>query len=141
MRGYIEHINPEGLVKNPAFSQIVTTQGNGKTIYIGGQNSVNAKLEIIGKDDLQAQTEQVMQNIQTALSACQSTFKNVVKLNIHLVQGQNPFTAFQAASKFLDSAITPPAITVVMVAGLSHPDFLIEVDATAFLAEQKNTHL
>ncbi len=39
----IEYMNPDGLSKNPAFSQIVTTQGKGKTIYIGGQDSVNAK--------------------------------------------------------------------------------------------------
>lgn len=31
----VEYINPDGLSKNPAFSQIVTTQGSGKTIYIG----------------------------------------------------------------------------------------------------------
>ena len=45
----MEHINPEGLIKNPAFSQIITTGRDGKTIYIGGQNSVNEKREIIGK--------------------------------------------------------------------------------------------
>ena len=43
----MEHINPEGLIKNPAFSQIITTEGNGKTIYIGGQNAVNEKREIL----------------------------------------------------------------------------------------------
>ncbi len=45
----IQHINSEGLFKSPAFSQIVTTQGNGKTIYIGGQNAVNAQSQIVGK--------------------------------------------------------------------------------------------
>ena len=44
-----EHINPKGLFKSPAFSQIVTTQGSGKTIYIGGQNAVNDKAELVIK--------------------------------------------------------------------------------------------
>jgi len=35
MMNRMEHINPEGLIKNSAFSQIITTEGNGKTIYIG----------------------------------------------------------------------------------------------------------
>jgi hypothetical protein len=48
MNEKIQHINPAGLLNNPAFSQIVITEGNGKTIYIGGQNSVNAKREIVG---------------------------------------------------------------------------------------------
>jgi hypothetical protein len=51
MSNKIEHINPEGLSKNPAFSQIITTQGNGKTIYIGGQDAVNSNGEIIGKGE------------------------------------------------------------------------------------------
>jgi len=31
----IQHINPDGLSKNPAFSQVIVTQGSGRTIYIG----------------------------------------------------------------------------------------------------------
>jgi hypothetical protein len=45
----MEHINPDGLIKNPAFSQIIMTEGNDKTIYIGGQNALNENGEIIGK--------------------------------------------------------------------------------------------
>ena len=61
-----EHINPEGLFENPAFSQVVSTQGNGKTLYIGGQNAVNRHAEIVGKDDIAKQTEQVMNNLDIA---------------------------------------------------------------------------
>ena len=60
MNNNIQHTNPDGLLKNPAFSQKVVTRGNGKTIYIGGQNSVNANRETIDKNNLQVQTEQVM---------------------------------------------------------------------------------
>jgi enamine deaminase RidA (YjgF/YER057c/UK114 family) len=59
MDNKIQYINPDGLSKNPAFSQIVTTQGSGKTIYIGGQDAVNAQGEIVGKGDIAEQTEQV----------------------------------------------------------------------------------
>lgn len=34
--GQVQHINPEGLSKNPAFTQVVTVTGPAKTIYIGG---------------------------------------------------------------------------------------------------------
>ncbi len=74
------------LIKNPAFSQIITTEGNGKTIYIGGQNVVNENREIIGKDDILQQTEQVMKNLETALQSCGANFENLVKLNIHIVE-------------------------------------------------------
>lgn len=129
----MEHINPDGLLKNPAFSQIITTEGSGKTIYIGGQNAVNEKREIMGKNDIEKQTEQVMKNLEIALHSCGATFENLVKLNIHIVQGQNAYGAFQVSQKFLGQNSNPPIITVLYVAGLINPDFLIEIDAIAFL--------
>lgn len=135
MNGQIEHINPDGLSKNPAFSQIVTTQGNGKTIYIGGQNSVNENREITGKGDIARQTEQVMKNLQTALLACGATFDNLVKLSIYVVQGQNLYGAFQTSQKFFGNQTNPPVISVLIVAGLANPDFLVEIDATAYISE------
>lgn len=132
----IQYINPEGLSKNPAFSQAVIVQGPGKTIYIGGQNAVNSKGEIIGKHDLSKQTEQVMQNLQIALTACGATFDNLVKLTIHIVQGQDIRLGFQASQKFLGHLQNPPAITGFFVAALARPDFLVEIDAVAFVPEQ-----
>ena len=132
----MEHINPDGLIKNLAFSQIITTQGNGKTIYIGGQNAVNENREIVGKDDILQQTEQVMKNIEIALKSCGVNFESLVKLNIHFVQGQNPFGAFQVSQKFIGQKSNPPIITVLYVAGLINPDFLIEIDAIAFKPEK-----
>ena len=136
MGNKIEHINPKELSKNPAFSQIVTTQGNGKTIYIGGQDAVNAKAEIIGKVDLAAQTEQVMKNLQTALSASGATFDNLVKLTIYMVQGQNIQSGFEVSQKYFGKLKNPPVISVLVVAGLANPDFLVEIDATAFIPEK-----
>ena len=131
----MQYINPDGLFKNPAFSQIVTTQGGGKTIYIGGQNSVNTQREIVGRGDISEQTEQVMKNVQTALSACGATFDNLVKLTIHIVQGQDLYRGFQASQKYLGGLKNPPAITGFFVFGLAHPDFLVEIDAIAFIPE------
>ena len=136
MSNKVQHINPEGLSKNPAFSQIVTTQGNGKTIHIGGQDAVNSNGEIIGKGDIATQTEQVMKNLQTALLACGATFDHLVKLSIYMVQGQNLYSGFQVSQKYLGHLENPPAISVLIVAGLAHPDFLVEIDATAFISEE-----
>ena len=36
----IEFANPDGLLKNPAFSQVAVTKGQGSVIYIGGQNAI-----------------------------------------------------------------------------------------------------
>lgn len=136
MSNEIQHINPDGLAKNPAFSQIVTTQGNGKTIYIGGQDAVNAQGEVVGKEDIAEQTEQVMKNLQTALSACGATFDDLIKLSIYLVQGQDLNSAFQVSQKYFSKVKNPPVVSVLIVAGLANPDFLVEIDAIAFIGEK-----
>jgi len=135
MSDKIQYINPDGLSKNPAFSQVVTTHGGGKTIYIGGQDAVNAQGEIVGKGDIAEQTEQVMKNLQTALAACGATFDHLVKLTIHIVQGQDLYRGFQASQKYLRGLKNPPAITGFFVSALARPDFLVEVDAIAFIPE------
>ncbi|MBP9082990.1 MAG: RidA family protein [Bacteroidia bacterium] len=135
MNKQLKYFNPEGLFKNPAFSQIVTTQGSGKTIYIGGQNSVNSHGEIVGKGDIAEQTTQIMKNIQTALTACGATYDNLVKLTIHIVQGQDLIRGFQASQKYLGNLKNPPAITGFFVFALTHPDYLVEIDAIAFVPE------
>ncbi len=135
MSNKVQYLNPEGLSKNPAFSQVVTTQGKGKTIYIGGQDALNAKGEIIGKGDLSKQTEQVMENLKIALTACGAEFDNLIKLNIYIVQGQDIRLGFQASQKYLGGLKHPPAISGMFVSALANPDYLVEVDAIAFIPE------
>jgi enamine deaminase RidA (YjgF/YER057c/UK114 family) len=136
MSNQVNYINPDGLSKNQAFSQVVTTQCKGKTIYVGGQDAMNAKGEIVGKNDLAQQTEQVMKNLQIALEACGATFENLVKLTIFIVQGQDIRVGFQASQKFLGGLKNPPAISGLFVAALATPDYLVEIDAIAFLPEE-----
>ena len=76
-----------------------------------------------------------MKNLEIALHSCGANFENLVKLNIHIVQGQNAFGAFQVSQKYLGQNSKAPIITVLYVAGLINPDFLIEIDAIAFLPE------
>jgi len=132
MKGKITNINPEGLMKSPAFSQAVVTEGNGKTIYVGGQNAIDADGSIIGKGNMSLQSAQVMRNVETALAAAGATFSDVVKMNIYVVQGQNAKEAFAAAQPFMKQCPQPPAITGLFVASLANPEYLLEVEAIAF---------
>ena|SRR5215216_3993709 len=131
----VEHINPEGLSKNPAFTQVVTVTGPAKTIYIGGQDAVDASGTIVGKGDLKAQTEKVFQNLQTALEACGAGLEHVIKWNIYIVQGQPLGPGFEVSQRVWGNRPNPPTITAMFVAGLANPDFLIEMDAIAIVPE------
>jgi enamine deaminase RidA (YjgF/YER057c/UK114 family) len=136
MTTQIQHINPPGLFRNPAFSQAVVTQGKGKTVYIGGQDAVNTQGQVVGIGDIGAQTKQVMQNLQTALEACGASFENIVKLTIFIVQGQDLRQGFMASQQYLGGLKNPPAISGVFVAALARPEYLVEVEAIAFIPEE-----
>ena len=132
MNNKIDFINPDDLLKNPAFSQIAITKGSGNTIYIGGQNAITKDLAIIGKGDITVQTEYVLKNIETALNSCNATLDDLFKLTIYIVQGQDIRKGFEGAQNFLKKLSNPPVITGVIVAGLANPDYLVEIEAIAF---------
>ncbi len=130
-----EHISPDGLFKSPAFSQAVTVRGSAKTIYIGGQNAVNAQGSLVGSGDAAAQTRQVLENIKTILTSQGATFDDVVKLNIHLAPGVDPRDGFGAFREVVGETAQPPLVTVVFVAGLANPEYLVEIDGVAVVAD------
>lgn len=136
MNSAIEFLNPDELLKNPAFSQIAVTKGNGSTIYIGGQNAITKDLEIIGKGDIALQTEYILKNIEIALSACGATLDDLFKLTIYIVQGQDVRKGFEGAQGFLKKLSNPPVISGIVVAGLANPDYLVEIEAVAFKSEK-----
>ena len=129
--GRVEHLNPETLHHNPAFTQAVAVSGAVKTVYVGGQNAVDTSGKIVGQGDIAAQTEQVMQNIQAALAAGGASLEHVIKWNLYLVQGQRLQPGFEVFQRVWNRRPNPPAITMAFVAGLANPDFLIEIDAIA----------
>lgn len=133
--GSVQHLNPDGLSKNPAFSQAVVVTGPVKTIYIGGQDAVDASGAIVGKGDIKAQTEQIFKNLQTALAAAGAELEHVIKWNIYIVQGQSLQAGFEVFQQVWGQRPNPPAISGMFVAGLAHPDFLVEMDAVAVVPQ------
>ncbi len=133
----VQHINPDALNKNPAFTNVIVVSGPAKTIYIGGQDAVDAAGTIVGKGNIKLQAEQVFKNLQAALTAAGASLENIVKWNIFVVQEQPLQPAFEVFQNVWGRRPNPPTITVAYVAGLAHPDFLVEMDAIAVIP-QKN---
>ena len=130
-RGRVEHLNPEQLPRNPAYTNVVAVGGPAKTVYVGGQNAVTASGEIVGKGDIAAQSEQIYRNIVVALAAAGAELEHLIKLNIYIVEGQPLQPGFEAWQRVWGGRPNPPVITGVFVSALAHPDFLAELDAVA----------
>src|SRR5215831_15884957 len=131
MGGRVDFLNPGGLHRNPAFSNVAVVSGSVRTIYIGGQDAVDAEGNIVGIGDIAAQTEQVLRNLRTALAAAGVGPEHVVKWSLLVVEGQDLGSGFAAFQRVWGVRPDPPVITFAFVKGLAHPDFLVEMDAIA----------
>ncbi len=133
--GQVQYLNPDHLSKNPAFTNVIVVSGSVKTIYIGGQDSIDASGTIVGKGDIKQQTERVLNNLQVALQTSNAELEHIIKWNIYVVQGQPIQPAFEVFQRIWGRRPNPPAITVMFVSGLANPDFLVEMDAIAVVPE------
>jgi enamine deaminase RidA (YjgF/YER057c/UK114 family) len=133
--GRVEYLNPDGLVRNPAFTNVAVVSGPVRTIYVGGQDAVTAEGEIVGTGDLVAQTAQVLANIETALAAAGAGLEHVVKWSLFVVEGQDLRAGFRVFQQVWGDRPNPPLITGAFVKGLAHPDFLVEMDAVAVVPD------
>lgn len=125
------HINPAGLHHSPAFSQAVVVEQPTKTIYIGGQNGLDADGKVVGST-VGEQTSQALRNLATILESEGARLANIVHWSIAVVDGHALDEGVAAFRRAWNPADPPPAITVHVVAGLG-PGFLVEIDAVAVL--------
>ncbi|HSD56639.1 MAG TPA: RidA family protein [Methanotrichaceae archaeon] len=132
----VSYLNPEGLHRNPAYSQVVAVTGIARTVYVGGQNAVDASGNIVGKGDIRAQAEQVFKNLEIALASGGARLEHVVKWNIYVIQGQQLQPGFEVFQRVWGNRPNPPVITGLFVSGLANPDFLMEMDAIAVVPEE-----
>ncbi|HVV42106.1 MAG TPA: RidA family protein [Nitrobacter sp.] len=128
----IDWPHPEGLLRNPGFSQVVVASGR-RTVYISGQVSIDENGALVGGNDLAAQTTQTMRNLGLALSAAGATYADIVKITTYVVNYRPEQRAIvgKARGAFFDGV--PPASTLVGVTALAMPEWLIEIEAVAVI--------
>ena len=129
MQPQIHRMNPSSLPAPPGYSQVAVITG-GEWIVIAGQVALDQRGAVVGPGDFAVQAEQVFRNLMHALEAAGAGPRNLVKLTT-FVTDISQLPAFRRArDQFLDPA-HPPASTLVEVARLFRPEFLIEVEALA----------
>ena len=125
----IRFINPEGLVRPAAYTQLVEVAGASRMVYVSGQLGTTSDGKLAGAD-FRAQAEQVFANLETALVAVGASFADVVKINSFLADiGHLPILR-EVRARHLDAAALP-ASTTIAVSGFAIPGALLEVEAVA----------
>jgi enamine deaminase RidA (YjgF/YER057c/UK114 family) len=87
---------------------------------------------LVAAGDWEGQARAVFQNVTTALDAAAAGWSDVVKLTFFVVDVAELATIRAVRDEFIDRS-RPPTSSLVQVAGLIHPDLLLEVEAVAWL--------
>ena len=125
-------LTPDSLPAPTGYSQIVEVPAS-SLVFISGQVPLDAKGELVGPGDVDAQTRQVFENLAAALEAAGVGWPDVVKLNYFLRDVSRIESVRSVRDQFLDTRHLP-ASTLVEVSGLFRDDVLIEIDAIAVRA-------
>jgi enamine deaminase RidA (YjgF/YER057c/UK114 family) len=125
----ISLLRPDGLVHSPAFSHVAVVPPGATTIYVGGQNAVDAEGRLVGGTNIAAQTKQVMANLETALAAAGATVHDLVSVTILIAERVDLAQVYPVAAGELAGAV--PTVRAARVAALAVPGALIEVSAVA----------
>lgn len=128
----VTFLTPAGLAA-AGYTPLVSVRG-GTTVYLSGQVALDASGALVGRGDFRAQAQQVFANLKMALAAAGTDFSQVIKLNLFLLDRANLPILREVRDQYVNTA-QPPASTLLIVAGLAREDFLLEVEAIAFLPD------
>jgi len=126
----IARLQPAGLVMSPAFSHVAVVPPGATTIYVGGQNGVDANGAIVA-DNAPAQAVRAIDNAEIALAAVGASLADVVQWTVLIAADADLRAAYAAIAPRLATGGAPPLVTAALVAALGVPGALIEVSAIA----------
>lgn len=112
-------------------SQATLTQG-GPMVHISGQTPTALDGSTVAVGDVKLQTEQVFENIRNIVETAGGSLSDVCRIVIYVIDRTDLPIIMEVRERLLPKPY--PATTSVVVAGLGLRDWLVEIDATAVLA-------
>jgi enamine deaminase RidA (YjgF/YER057c/UK114 family) len=124
----IERLSPAELRPSDLYSHVVRT---GNMVFIAGQVAQDADGHIVGAGDFQTQAAQVFDNLSAALASVGASLGALVKITIYITDSRFRDPLREINRRYLPT--DQPTSTLLVVAGLARPEYLIEIDAVAAL--------
>ena len=115
------------------FSQATTIEARGRLVFISGMTARRPDGSIAGIGDITQQTRQVCENIKSAVEAAGGTLADVCRVDVYVRNMEH----FDAIHKIRREYFKPPlpASTMVEIAKMTSPEYLIEISAIAVVAD------
>ena len=116
--------------------QMGAIQPDGVTVHLTGQVAWDADEQIVGLGDVAVQTRKCFENIEALLSEVGGSLSDVVSITTYFTDRSQLPSIQNVRQEFLP-ADTAPVSTSVMVAGLGHKDFLVELTPIAVIPRDR----
>jgi enamine deaminase RidA (YjgF/YER057c/UK114 family) len=108
----------------------------GNLVFVRGQVGQDLDTsESVGRSDVTAQTEQAMSNIDLLLKEAGSGLEDICKIVIYLVDARYREQVYRVVGKWLKGVY--PVSTGVVVSALARPEWLVEIDVTAVIPQER----
>jgi enamine deaminase RidA (YjgF/YER057c/UK114 family) len=127
----IEQYAARGFWDPPAYSQAVKVTGAETILYVAGQVAYGDNGSAAYAGDFKAQARAALQAVKAQVEAGGGTIANIVKVNTYLVDIRHRDDYAAIREEFFGKKM--PASTLVAVAALAAPEFLIEIEAIAVI--------
>jgi enamine deaminase RidA (YjgF/YER057c/UK114 family) len=118
------------LPDTPGYAHAVTVSG--KIAFVSGQVAVDATGCVVGVDDLAAQTRQALSNLHHVIENLGADWSDVIKITWFILDASEVQTIRDVRDEILRPALGDvhnPASSLIQVAALVRPEFLVEVEA------------
>lgn len=107
---------------------------DGSLLFISGQCAVDETFRVVGKGDITVQTRKTLENVKTVVEAAGGTMDDIVKVTVYVRDMSHLKAIHDVRFQFFTNTL--PASTLVEVSRLVSDDYLIEIDAVAFIPDR-----
>ena len=108
----------------------------GNTVYLRGQIGQDLDTrESVGVGDVEAQAEKAMANIAMLLEEAGAKLEDIVKIVVYLTDVRYREPVYRVMGRWLKGVF--PVSTGLVVTALARPEWVVEIDATAVIPEDR----
>jgi enamine deaminase RidA (YjgF/YER057c/UK114 family) len=123
---------PEQKLDNDLCQAVVA----GNTVYLRGQIGQDLDTrESVGVGNVEAQAEQAMANIAMLLEESGAQLEDIVKVVVYVTDVRYREPVYRVVGRWLKGVF--PVSTGLVVTALARPEWVVEIDATAVIPEER----
>jgi len=113
------------------FSQAIEIEARGKLVFISGMTARRPDGSIAAIGDIEGQTRQVCENIKSAVEAAGGGMDDVCRVDVYVRNIEHFDKIHKVRREYFKAPA--PASTMVEVAKMVSPEYLIEISAIALV--------